>query len=307
MKHAKKPLALLLALVIALGLGVSAMAEEELDVPYIITQPQNQNLPYGAAITLSVEVYLPEGWTAEYQWYIRHRWFQEYGFTNDKYILDGATEPTLLLSPGDPWYTIYWFYEEGIDYTFFCEVTFAGAYQTLNSDNARVIVAEKTADDLPYVITSPKDLTIRSGRSFILSVEVYVPKGWTVEYEWFVGNQEPQFGPGTVTTKPSILVARGDPGYFFRWGRASYYCNITAYDKDGDPFQLPQQYASVTAKSLADGFLSTLWNSRIMIRLSNSGVVGVLFVAFIFAITILPTLLIGELFGWIRSWLPPVS
>ena len=96
MKHAKKLLALLLALALALGIAIFAMAEEP-DVPYIVTQPQEQTYAYGTAFTVSVQVYLPEGWTAEYQWY-----FNSLSITGLSYFeLPGATASSMRLSPGD--------------------------------------------------------------------------------------------------------------------------------------------------------------------------------------------------------------
>jgi len=90
MKYAKKLLALLLACVMAFGLGVSALATGE--APYIVTQSQNLTIAHGDSITLSVEVYVPTGWAVEYQWF----------FSSQK--IQGATEPILRLSPGDPCY-----------------------------------------------------------------------------------------------------------------------------------------------------------------------------------------------------------
>ena len=90
MKYTKKLLALLLVLVMALGLGITAMADPS-DVPHVIppTQP-TPKVTTGDSFTLSVDMYIPDGWTVEYQW-------QEYtsaGYTD----IPGAAERTLLLA-----------------------------------------------------------------------------------------------------------------------------------------------------------------------------------------------------------------
>jgi len=126
MKHIKRLLSTLLALLLACGIGVPAMAEaeDELevliiieneqqeqeaespaeietlsvndDVPYIITPPQWQTITRGDSFTLSVEVYLPQGWIAAYQWQ---------GYNGSVYVdLPGATESILQLSSRDSEY-----------------------------------------------------------------------------------------------------------------------------------------------------------------------------------------------------------
>ena len=84
-----KLLALLLACAMAFGLGVSALAME---TPYFISHTQSQTITRGDSCTFSVDVYIPAGWTAEYEWFISGQRIQ------------GATESSLRLSPGDPGY-----------------------------------------------------------------------------------------------------------------------------------------------------------------------------------------------------------
>jgi len=91
MKHAKKLLALLLAFVMAFGMGVSALATE---APRIVTHPQNQKITHGESCTLSVDVYVPAGWAAEYQWLKGY----------PPATIHGETGESLRLSPGDSFY-----------------------------------------------------------------------------------------------------------------------------------------------------------------------------------------------------------
>lgn len=101
MKHLRKSLAAVLALLLAFGVGAAAAEaeiSEEPDVPYVLYVQGYPPLTEGSGFTLriSVELYIPEGWTVEYQW-------QERKNTGDADI-PGATERTLTLSPGDTGY-----------------------------------------------------------------------------------------------------------------------------------------------------------------------------------------------------------
>jgi len=101
MKHAKKLLALLLAFIMAFGIGVSAMAAETIYDPFLVPQPWDQTITNGDSFTLSIEVDVPEGWQAEYQWFEgSYRGFEGH----PKIDIQGAAAPILSLSPGNPAY-----------------------------------------------------------------------------------------------------------------------------------------------------------------------------------------------------------
>ena len=102
MKHVKKLLALLLAIIMAFGIGVSALAEEPL--PQIITQPRDQTITNGDSFTLSIEMVVPAGWAVEYQWVVVY--YNAYGEIRAEEI-PGATQPSLRLSPGGAFYPPY--------------------------------------------------------------------------------------------------------------------------------------------------------------------------------------------------------
>jgi|GEM_PF-5106142 len=95
MKHLKKLFALMLAFILALGIGTPAMALEEEDTFRVITGNQRITLPYGSEIDFGVELYLPEGWTVEYEWW-----------SDPVTDLTGATGPTMHFSPGDAGYPV---------------------------------------------------------------------------------------------------------------------------------------------------------------------------------------------------------
>lgn len=306
----KKPLALLLAFALVIGIGVPAFAEDE---PRILTQPQSKNLPYGADIVLSVEVYLPAGWKAEYQW--EHRNGDE-AFPDSEYFeyISGATESTLRLSPGDSAYDMISPYQEGVDRIYCCGVTFRGPTTNifLRTDEASVTLGNKPADDLPRIITPPKDLTIRYGREFILSVDVYIPEGWTVAYEWY--HLKPR--PSLISKEPSARLSRRFPSYPDSGETKNYYCTVTATDKDGDVFNFSPQRAVVTCKTgAAEGWaLDRFQNFLDWLENAVPSSINL----FWFLVLAFPLEVIGELLfwshnlslnfsGWIRSWYPPVS
>ena len=233
MKHVKRALALALVLALALALPLSARADE--NSPFFITQPQSQNLPYGSDIVLSVEVNAPPaGWTATYQW---HR---VSGTAPSLIIIKGATEPTLRLAPGDHGYQISRPYQDGIDHFFSCIVIFQDDQGNdrgiASSNSAKVQVATKPADDLPYAISSPKDVTISYGRQVLFRGEVHVPEGWTVSYDWYGSSSH-----GTLSAEPNLLLSYGDQAYPETRGGDSYYCNIIVTDRDGDSFYFQPQ------------------------------------------------------------------
>ena len=159
--------------------------------------------------------------------------------------------------------------------------------------------------DLPYVITSPKNLTIGNGRKFKLSVEVYVPEGWTLEYQWHTEHKKAKFDPPVITSASVILAAHDSSGYL--GGIADFYCDITARNPDGIPFPLPQQYARITAKSVLPDWIHTLERSDFILRLTNSSVPSAVLGVILVGMAALPFLLIGGLIGLINRLLPAVS
>jgi len=68
MKQTKKPLALLLALLLLLGFGASAMAQEaQLEWSYV-QRPENIAIAYGEDVVLNVQVQAPQDVVALYWW-----------------------------------------------------------------------------------------------------------------------------------------------------------------------------------------------------------------------------------------------
>ena len=76
----KKAISVLLAMILALGLGTLAMAEQAEETPaaqssvnwddfYIVKQPENMTVNYGEDLVFSVEVNVPAGVEVTYQWY----------------------------------------------------------------------------------------------------------------------------------------------------------------------------------------------------------------------------------------------
>ena len=90
----KKLLAALLVLVLALSLALPAMAAVNWNEFRITKEPRDITIKYGDSFTLSVEVRVPEGVEAEYEWYSDGK-------------IENATAPELRLGPYDPKYPEY--------------------------------------------------------------------------------------------------------------------------------------------------------------------------------------------------------
>jgi len=81
------------------------------------------------------------------------------------------------------------------------------------------------------ITKQPQNLTIKQGESFTLSVEVNVPVGVEVEYQWWRGST-----PIENATSVQLHLVPDDPMYppigRLGGGEVRYECIITAYEKD---------------------------------------------------------------------------
>jgi len=113
-KHTKKLLALLLALIFALGASITVMADIEPEGPPkqfgITAQPQAQTVAYGEKFTLSVSVQYATGTTTmdiTYEWKYREVGAKEYTLitgSNQKESITGGEKSTLEIVSTDDWY-----------------------------------------------------------------------------------------------------------------------------------------------------------------------------------------------------------
>jgi len=187
----KKILALLLTLIMALGLGVPAMAADF----RIAAQPQNQTINFGESFTLGVEAEIPAGKSAAYQWWrVGGTW---------NYSIPGATGPALSLSYGDNAYPDA--FPRNDSYapaSYHCVVTLVPDNVTLTSDRAVVAVR-------PVILTQPRSLNIGARESFTLSIEAQAAPGWEIAYQWI------KWGYGDIAgaTGPSLQLSNGDHAY----------------------------------------------------------------------------------------------
>jgi len=93
MKHSKRLFAMLI-LILALGLGPSALAEEPNPaMPVITVQPVGGQVKTGETFTLSVEAHIPNGDEIGYRWYLNNR---DYG-SRAEYIVDANREGTIKI------------------------------------------------------------------------------------------------------------------------------------------------------------------------------------------------------------------
>jgi len=144
------------------------------------------------------------------------------------------------------------------------------------------------------ITRQPQDLTIIYGESFTLSVEVSLPAGIVdVEYQWF------RRGNWIISiqgaTEPELRLSHGDLQYASFKSNDVYYCEITAYEKDGDGNELSSKtLTSHRVRVYAENKAPTLWESILGIILSP-------FVEFamLFAIVVLP--LLSAPYLWIKG------
>ena len=84
------------------------------------------------------------------------------------------------------------------------------------------------------IISHPQDITIRHGESFTLSVEVNVPEGVEVEFQWYRSSSTPIEG----ATSSELHLSPSDQFYpevsALGGSTATYMIRITAHEKDDD-------------------------------------------------------------------------
>ena len=90
----------------------------------------------------------------------------------------------------------------------------------------------------------PQNLTIKHGESFTLSVEVNVPAGVDVEYQWRrspVGGSDTDSTRIAGATESDLQLSSSHAHYPYENNYYDYFCEITAYEKDAGGTVLPSQ------------------------------------------------------------------
>jgi len=226
MKHTKRMLAALLTLALVFAIALPSFANQS-SVNWnefrITKQPESrQNIKFGESFTLSVEVNVPEGVEVEYQW--------QRLFTN----IEGAIESELHLDSSHPDY-LFRSINGTAEAIYRCIIR---AYE--KDDDGNTISSKKlqTNDARVYwsdlrITKHPNDISIKHGESFTLSVEVVVPKGFEVKYQWQADDKDIEGATGSELHRDS-----SDPDYppkTPRGGSSVFYrCIITVYEKDDD-------------------------------------------------------------------------
>jgi len=157
-------------------------------------------------------------------------------------------------------------------------------------------------DDFRIIRQSP-DITIKHGDSFTLYVEVVVPDGVEVEYQWNLGNTRIE-----NATTSELHLAPGDPNYpqEERLGGASanYRCRITAYEKDDAGNEVSSQKLAtsmnVHTKRTASGKLYGIFVEPFVYAFG--GTVALISMTMGIAIPVSPIIFLGSLiFGFIKG------
>lgn len=124
MKIPKRILAVILAMVLALGLAMPTMAAVNWNEFNFNKHPESMTIENGDSFMLSVEVNVPDGVVVEYQLYYR-------SYLSETGLIENATSPELHLERDDPFYPgskelgDYW-----VEYR--CQIT---AYEKDNDGN----------------------------------------------------------------------------------------------------------------------------------------------------------------------------
>ena len=230
MKHTKKLLALLLALILGLGLGVPAMAVDWADFYLISPATVDLTVPFGEDIELSVLVNIPAGTEATYQWYRTK-------IDNGNRIADPTTSD-FTISPGDAHYPYPVYPDRSVTQTFYCRVTAfetdaGGRYIRECRFNVTVIDFPVVADWENFRIdTQPQSQDLKSDSNFTLSVGVNIPAGIEVEYQWCHNRV-----PIANAAASSFSCSPGDPcypktGVRANRARAAYHCRVTGIERN---------------------------------------------------------------------------
>ena len=182
MKHLRKPLALLLALLIAFGLGASSAAEEiELEAETVTEAP----MVVSEAVTETTE------------------------------------EPA--------------------------EIVEAAMETTVEAAEAPMTASAVNWEDFTIITHPPESLSVKHGESFTLSVEVNIPEGVEMEYQWYC---ESNMIPGA--TDAVLQVNRDDAVHPKNYANACtyYYCRITGVEKK-DGIEVSREWQN-SASSVVD-------------------------------------------------------
>jgi len=111
------------------------------------------------------------------------------------------------------------------------------------------------------ITKQPQDLTIKHGDSFTLSVEVSVPAGVEVEYQWYRWMNGG--GPKPIDGETAAIMIRksNDSDYPSENRFYEYHCEITAHEEGtGNLSKLTSNKARVDAEEKEKDFLGKVYS-----------------------------------------------
>ena len=220
MKLSKSLLALILSTALAFGLGLPAMAEENgtsrlPDAKVFVVWPGWETVSYGESFTLSTRVDTPQEVEAlSYQWYCTPRTFSALS------PIQGATEPTLSVSFGEPHYPLPGT-EQDAWFIFICKVTFVE--RNTGGEEIGTAVVQSNSFEVHMDTTWGhykwgQHTDVPFGDGFTLNSQGDIPAWVDVSYEWWYTHDlsDPANAKWTKIEGahgPSISVAPGDAHY----------------------------------------------------------------------------------------------
>lgn len=246
MKRTKNLLALLLAALLAFGIGVPATAAG-------VNAPAEYAIPYGEDFTLQAQIPVPAGVNVSYQWY----YYENNEIRRD---IQGATGPTLSVAYGAPYYPSHNPYSPSLrfDRDYFVDAAFTGG-----DVDATVRGWAEVVMTMPFVAMQDS-YSFPFGSDIVVDARRQLPPGVEVSYEWYVAGQKIAGESGPVLT-----LRPGDAGYpasekpFLAgtW-ELTVYQDFTVKNGQGEVVETYPQYdsAQVTIEpERKPGFFEFLW------------------------------------------------
>jgi len=211
---------LLLALALALGLAVPAMAEDESgtitktvnspDMPsgasIAITRPVDYSVPYNTSFIISAEVTAPPEMEVSLQWE-----YLLYPSYSRIFAIEDATEPELTVTPGTPYYPIKNGNRSDLEFIMGYRLIAAFTWE----DEGSVVVTcpmHIIQMSIPYVEQQSYRIDVPYGADAVIDARLELPPGVEATYEWRTGSS---YGRNLIegTDGPVLILRPGDPEY----------------------------------------------------------------------------------------------
>jgi len=138
-----------------------------------------------------------------------------------------------------------------------------------------------------YIIAQPNGQTVKTGESITLRIEVKIPVGVDVTYQWYYNTTVKLEG----ATEAVLRLEPGDdryPNFGFSFGNRPFHCEIIGYEKEGDTILSTKKLVSNAQATLS----GTLWEILLAVFWEPAQIALILvFMILLFGMWSLPVLL----------------